>query len=169
MLIFKLCDLCRGPADAVVWKTLGTMVRIRKQCRECGSIVFWDSQSFINSIPEGNLRLSAGILFSGSKPSQALRVFKHIKCPVISLRSFTRHQSRWLHPVINRVWKRKQEDMISGLKEIGVPVNLGGDGRSDSPGHSAKYGSYTLLDLDWNMVLHQELVQVKSKYVCMCC
>ncbi|XP_071843613.1 uncharacterized protein [Apostichopus japonicus] len=25
--------------------------------------------------------------------------------------------------------------------------------------HSAKYGSYTFLDLDWNMVIHQELVQ----------
>ncbi|PIK35704.1 hypothetical protein BSL78_27475, partial [Apostichopus japonicus] len=33
------------------------------------------------------------------------------------------------------------------------------DGRSDSPGHSAKYGSYTFLDLDWNKEIHQELVQ----------
>lgn len=102
-----------------MWKVVGTMVRIRKQCRECGSITFWDSQNFVSSIPEGNLRLGAGILFSGSKPSQALRVFSHIKCPVISLQSFTRHQTKWLHPVINRVWKTKQEEVIEGLRQIG--------------------------------------------------
>lgn len=160
LLLFKFCDLCMGPVEAVVWKTVGTFIRIRKQCRDCGSITFWDSQEFVSSIPEGNLKLSAGILFSGSKPSQALRLFNHIKCPVITLRTFTRHQTKWLHPVVNRLWSTKQSAMMEGLKEIGVAVNLGGDGRSDSPGHSAKYGSYTFIDLDWNMVLHQELVQV---------
>ena len=37
---------------------------------------------------------------------------------------------------------------------------LGGDGRSDSPGHSAKYGSYTFMDLEHNVILDVELVQV---------
>lgn len=30
----------------------------------------------------------------------------------------------------------------------GKALTLGGDGRADAPGHSAKYGSYGLLDLD---------------------
>ena len=33
------------------------------------------------------------------------------------------------------------------------PLSLGGDGRNDSPGHSAKYCSYTLLDLKHNTEL----------------
>ncbi|KAJ8043634.1 hypothetical protein HOLleu_10820 [Holothuria leucospilota] len=68
LLLFKLCDLCMGPVEAVVWKTVGTFIRIKKQCRHCGSITFWDSQEFVSSTPEGNLKLSAGILFLGSKP-----------------------------------------------------------------------------------------------------
>ena len=36
---------------------------------------------------------------------------------------------------------------------------LAGDGRADSPGHSAKYGSYTLIELS-NKVVDFQLVQV---------
>lgn len=49
---------------------------------------------------------------------------------------------------------------ISALMES--PVMLAGDGRSDSPGFSAKYGSYTFLDLTTTAVVHLELVQVRT-------
>ena len=39
-------------------------------------------------------------------------------------------------------------------------VKIGGDGRADSPGHSAKYGSYGIIYLRTNKVLHIESVQV---------
>ena len=42
----------------------------------------------------------------------------------------------------------------------GTSLSVGGDGRADSPGHSAKYGSYGLIDLDTNKVIHVQLVQV---------
>ena len=29
----------------------------------------------------------------------------------------------------------------------GIDLDLGGDGRCDSPGHCAKYGKYTLMEL----------------------
>ncbi len=52
-------------------------------------------------------------------------------------------------------------DMVKVLQAFGEPLSLGGDGRSDSPGHSAKYGSYTLMDLEHNAVLDVELVNVQ--------
>ena len=45
------------------------------------------------------------------------------------------------------------------LQAFDEPLSLGGDGRSDSPGHSAKFGSYSLMDLENNVVLDVELVQ----------
>ena len=55
-----------------------------------------------------------------------------------------------------------------------LPLTVGGDGRADSPGHSAKYGSYSLLDLDYMVVIDVQLVQVcvlntyisKTAYTC---
>ena len=41
----------------------------------------------------------------------------------------------------------------------GTPLSVGGDGRADTPGHSAKYGLY---GLDTNKVIHIQLVQVAN-------
>ncbi|KAG0416064.1 hypothetical protein HPB47_006740 [Ixodes persulcatus] len=41
----------------------------------------------------------------------------------------------------------------------GKQLTIAGDGRADSPGHSAKYGTYTMLDVDSNKILHVETVQ----------
>lgn len=40
-------------------------------------------------------------------------------------------------------------------------VVVGGDARCDSPGYSAKYGTYTIMDLERNKILDIQLVQVK--------
>ena len=37
---------------------------------------------------------------------------------------------------------------------------LAGDGQSDSPGHSTKYGSYSILELTCNKIVDFKLVQV---------
>ena len=50
--------------------------------------------------------------------------------------------------------------MIEVLQAFDEPLSLGGDGRIDSPGHSAKYGAYSLMDLEHNVILDVELVQV---------
>ena len=46
----------------------------------------------------------------------------------------------------------------------GSTVVLGGAGRADSPGHSAKYGSYTMVELQSNKVIDIQLVQVCCIY-----
>jgi len=50
-------------------------------------------------------------------------------------------------------------NLVQVLQAIDEPLSLGGDGRSDSPGQSAKFGSYTLMDLEHNAILDVELVQ----------
>ena len=45
-------------------------------------------------------------------------------------------------------------------------LELSGDGRADSPGHSAKYGTYTIMDVRRNKILDVQLVQVTSFKFC---
>ena len=83
----------------------------------------------------------------------------------ISDRTFYHHQSRFLEPAVLAVWEVKQLRLLAECRAKGDSFTIGGDGRADSPGHSAKYGSHDLIDLDTNKVLHIELVQVKlAKY-----
>ena len=79
----------------------------------------------------------------------------------ISDRTFYSHQHRYLEPSIVSVWGQEQSRLLSQAKAQSTSLSIGGDGRADSLGHSAKYGSYGIIDLHTNKVLHIELVQVK--------
>ena len=57
------------------------------------------------------------------------------------------------------VWKTQEESLLPQFQQEKTPLVLAGDGRSDSPGHSAKYGSYSI-ELTANKVVHFQLVQV---------
>ena len=53
----------------------------------------------------------------------------------------TKLYNNYLQPTIMNVWNGQKMATIEMLQALGEPLLLGGDGRSDSPGHSAKYGS----------------------------
>ena len=54
------------------------------------------------------------------------------------------HQSHYMFPVINTIWKREQTELLNEiLSHPEKSVEVSGDGRADSPGHSAKLGLYT--------------------------
>lgn len=63
--------------------------------------------------------------------------YGEISCHRWTPSNFTKKPRTWDIYTVFEIWH--------GAKRIGIPVNLGGDGRSDSPGQSAKYGSYTFL------------------------
>ena len=58
------------------------------------------------------------------------------------------------------MFKHHQSNLLNDIKAQGEELVLGGDGHCDSPGHSAKHGCYTLMDLEHNKILDSQLVQV---------
>ena len=84
----------------------------------------------------------------------------------ISLRSFFHHQQSLLFPTVQRVWDLEKTALLAMQRDNEEGVTLSGDGRADSPGHSAKFGSYTTLELTVNKVIDVELVQVKYLMGC---
>ena len=75
-------------------------------------------------------------------------------------RTFYHHQKWYLEPAVMSVWEAKQSALLTQCRATGGPLIIGGDGRADSPGHSAKYGSYGILDLTTNKVIGMQLIQV---------
>lgn len=78
----------------------------------------------------------------------------------VSKTTFHRHLSLYLEPTVMTLWSRKQQALIDTVLEQSGPVILGGDMRADSPGHCAKYGSYTMMDLVHNRIIDIQLIQV---------
>ena len=75
-------------------------------------------------------------------------------------RTFYYHQRRYLEPAVVSVWEVKQSTLLTQCRATGAPLTIDGDGRADSPGHSAKYGSYGIIDLATNKIINMQLVQV---------
>ena len=67
---------------------------------------------------------------------------------IFSQRNLTSTQKKYLFPVVTRKFQEHQE------------VVAGGDGRRDRPGNSAKYGTYSIVDMNSSKVLDFSLVQV---------
>ena len=66
-----------------------------------------------------------------------------------------------MFPVVNEAWEAESSIQIYNLTSKEV-VNLDGDGRCDSPGHCAKYGTYSLVDEDTGNVVAFKVVQVSE-------
>ncbi|KAG1696945.1 hypothetical protein GQR58_006144 [Nymphon striatum] len=73
--------------------------------------------------------------------------------------TFFNHQKHFLYPAINDMWEQQQARYISDARGSGTPIVIGGDGWADTPGHSAKYGSYSMVDLNKHLVVDIILVQ----------
>ena len=78
----------------------------------------------------------------------------------ISERTFYCHTSSYVNPVIIQQWNANQQELLNSLGEREGELVLAGDGRCDSPGYCAKFGSFTLIEQQVNRVVAFELVQV---------
>ena len=63
-------------------------------------------------------------------------------------------------PSIYLHWKSYQAKLLDKLKEDGKDLDIGGDGRHDSMGHSAKYGAYAVFCFNNSKIIYFALVQV---------
>ncbi|XP_063952822.1 uncharacterized protein LOC129282890 isoform X3 [Lytechinus pictus] len=161
MELFEVCISCLSKnvhVEKVSSQSLGSALKVVTTCLDCGLRREWLSQPKVGDIYAGNMLLSGAILFGGSSPTKVLRVLRHMNVKAITVETFMKHQREYLQPAVIRVAKKEQRKLINEIPE-GEPLILGGDGRSDSPGHCAKYGSYTLMDLKRNKILDVQLVQ----------
>ncbi|XP_033741770.1 uncharacterized protein LOC117328352 [Pecten maximus] len=107
--------------------------------------------------PWSNLMTASAIISSGSTASKVLQLFNNMNLQMFSLRTCNRLTSLYVVPAIQATWTSAQADLFEQLQ--GHEVVLGGDARCDSPGYCAKYGTYTLMDLQANKILTTNLVQ----------
>ncbi|KAJ8375510.1 hypothetical protein SKAU_G00060900 [Synaphobranchus kaupii] len=112
--------------------------------------------------PEERLAPQSGVM-TQAYPGVLVNNIQRVHVPVLSIsdRTYFNHQSQLLHPTILWQWKCDQTVLLQQAAQDG-DVFLGGDMRADTPGHCAKYGSYTMMDLKANRVIDLQLVQIQK-------
>ena len=83
----------------------------------------------------------------------------------ISERTFYRHTSSYVNSVIIQQWRAHQQNLLERLSESERGLVLAGDGRCDSAGYCAKFGSFTFIEEDINRVVDFQLVQVSTVHL----
>ena len=101
-------------------------------------------------------------LLTGSSAAKTLRMLKIMNVASISERTFYRHTSSDVNPVIIQQWRANQQSLLERLSESERGLVLAGHGRCDSPGYCAKFGSFTFIEEEINRVDDSQLVQVST-------
>ena len=116
--LFCSCMHCFHPAKVVT----GSLLCIIQACTNCDKNRTWESQPDIGNIPAGNILTFAAILYSGAYPATALKMFNILNVATISQKTFFRHQTQYLQPSVDIVWKCSQELLLKSLKHNGDPL-----------------------------------------------
>lgn len=86
-------------------------------------------------------------------------MFRHIGLCGISGSTYFSHQRKFLFPSILMYWEKYQCSLLASIKSQ-QDCTFSGDGRYDSMGHSAKYGTYTMYCNTISKIVHFEILQV---------
>lgn len=169
--LLQLCKFCGAAVVQQERRTVGSMLVCDIQCHN-GHSYIWQSQPLLRNTPAGNLELAAAILYTGGTYTKLAAFAGALNMEFISKTSFNTLQITTLFPVIQEAWLLERERAALELKQLG-PCVLAGDARCDSPGHSAKYGSYTLMAIPTssqqsttNQIVAMNLIQVSEVRDC---
>ena len=156
-LLFR-CTECNSPALETARFVQGSMIGVAMTCPK-NHHTSWRSQPVTNRYPLGNILICAAVMFAGATYTRFHQMCKFISLQVPSPSSFFRIQRNYLFSVIHKQWAREKEAFQKDL-HLAKELTLIGDGRCDSPGYSAKYGTYTLMEATTSKIIDFEVVQV---------
>ncbi|KAK7909539.1 hypothetical protein WMY93_014223 [Mugilogobius chulae] len=156
--LLELCLKCGGlivQEDTRELENEGSQLTLQLTCAN-NCTYRWQSQPRHSGTKgTGNLLLSASVFFSGI---QFERICSNMNLKSISEDTYISLRKRFVFPVVQNTWINEQRAVLATMKS--QEVVLCGNGRCDSPGHSAKYCTYTFLDTKSNKVADFKVVSV---------
>lgn len=156
--LFHRCQTCGGINAEKKKRRVGSMLVISTIC-ENGHKSKWQSQETCGKQPMGNILIATAILLCGGLFSKFALFAEIAQILFIGRTTFFKIQQNILCPVINFVWHSHLQSFHDQIK--GTALRLAGDARCDSPGYSATYGTYTLMN-ESGMIIDFQLVHVSE-------
>ena len=157
--LFRHCFTCFCPARITKVVTKGSQLIIDLICPSNHSHK-WFSQPMIRLQPRGNLILSSAMLISGNTYQRIKELMDIANVILFSKQTYYRLQKHFLFPAVHKIYTTHRMLRYQEYVESSNEIDLIGDGRCDSPGYNAKYGTYTLMNGQCNEILDCHVVHV---------
>ncbi|CAC5422193.1 unnamed protein product [Mytilus coruscus] len=137
----------------------GSAMKVKFLCMK-GHQTLWESQPLVNNKPAGNLMVATAVILSGETFSRLSHFAEILSLKFIGSTQFYSLQKDVAIPAIDHYYTMQRDVILQQLH--GKQLILGGDGRCDSPGFSAKYCTYTSMDSATGVIPDFSLVQVSE-------
>ena len=158
-LLFSFCIECGSRLVARKVRFRGATVLVDYVCSAWGHRNTWQSSPSSHRHFLLNSLLSFSGTLSGIKYSSMQHFMELSEMPFITKTVFHKHRKMWLFPVIVRMYNTQKSLIISKLKALGSKLTVCGDGQFDSPGFSAKYCTYSVMNCLTNELLEFIVIQ----------
>ena len=140
----------------------GTFVSI-EPCCICEYSYRWDSQQLVKNQPMGNSAVCAAIRYNGASLTKVLNVFKTMLISIPCYTTYWKIQTILItiQPTVFNAWRNSQGLLFDEIRAMGSTLEVAGNCRTDSLGHSATFGTYSLFDTRLKKVIDFQFVQVR--------
>ena len=155
---------CTGQRKVISKKLEGGVLLITHKCSN-GHGGVWSSSSILGEkrgqkMYVSSVLLASSVLVSGNNFEKVALLAKSMNLNFVSSSTFSRVQSLYAVPSIRDMWD-KMKEVVWKVFENDVLV-VCGDGRMDSPGFSAKYCVYTMMEHYLNVIVDLEVVDKRE-------
>ena len=155
---------CTGQRKVVDRKVEGGVLLITHTCSQ-GHNAVWSSSSVLREkrgqkIYVSTVLLASSVLVSGNNFEKVSLLARSMNLQYVSITTFSRIQSLYSLSSIRELWN-KMKEIIWKVFENDLLV-VCGDGRMDSPGFSAKYCVYTMMEHYLNVIVDLEVVDKRE-------
>ena len=158
--VLQTCKICDSFCETE-HVNKSSMVTVKATCLN-NHIFNWSSQPELHGKPAGEILIPAATVTTGGTYDSLKQFAVALNLNFVSKNQFYSAQDKVVFPVINNSYQNQQKEVTEEIMKEKAPVNLAGDGRSDSPGHNAKYGTYTLMEEKSGKIIDFSLVQVSE-------
>ena len=160
-LLFVYCLLCGSRILSTAVRYSGVAVAIDYICA-MGHQHTWRSGDIFHKKYHMNVKIAASSMMSGVGFAKLKAIFGLVEIPLMTKKKFYQLGRTWLFPEISSKYRTMKDNTILELKTVNE-VMLSGDGQFDSPGYSAKYCTYTMMQCMTNKVVDFFVIQ-KGQY-----
>ena len=153
----RRCATCGEVIISQNLMTVGVTIKITCHCRN-GHIEMLCSSSVIKRRYDLNVSLICAASLCGIGYSSLVALFSTLKIPFTSHNTFYRITRTFLHPAVVKHYEERMVQVIEFFKDHDS-IKVSGDGQFDSPGFSAKFCRYCLLEVSTGKILSFSVVQ----------
>lgn len=142
-----ICRRC-SKINKITKKQKGASMTFDCICPE-GHKYVWRTSKCFRRTPLVNTLMAAAIFCSGIAFTAFDRLSSAIGLAFFSEKTFYDHITNYLSPVIQSTWYNMWKSQVADIRKDNHPVlQVCGDGKFDSPGHSAKFCIYSLMSIE---------------------